>query len=92
MTRAGTAVPTQTGSFRQEADACRHVVSVRSAPSGRWPMDQLRSTALSVVPRKQFIEAGNLVVGDAAEDVGQPNLRVDEVIATAPVYGERGAA
>jgi hypothetical protein len=55
-------------------------------------MDDLCSTALSGVPRKQFIEAGNLVVGDAAEDVGQPNLRVDEVIATAPVYGERGAA
>jgi hypothetical protein len=40
----------------------------------------LRSTVLSVVPRKQFIEAGNFVVGDTAEDVGQPNLRVDEVI------------
>jgi hypothetical protein len=55
-------------------------------------MDQLRSTASSAVPRKQFIEAGNLVAGDAAEDVGQPNPRVDEVIAAAPVHGERGAA
>lgn len=55
-------------------------------------MDRLRSAALNVVPRKKFIKAGNLVAGDIAEDVGQPNLRVDRVIASAPIYGKRGAA
>ncbi len=54
--------------------------------------ESVRSTSLNVVPRKQFIEADNLVLGDAAEAVGQPILRVDKVIPTAPVYGKRGAA
>ena len=39
----------------------------------------LRSTALSVAPGREFIEPGDLVVGDAAEHVDEPGLRDDAV-------------
>jgi hypothetical protein len=31
----------------------------------------------SVTPGEQLVDPGNLVVGDPAEDVGQPILRID---------------
>jgi hypothetical protein len=33
----------------------------------------------SVAPGQQIVETGDLVVGDAGKDVGQPSLRVDAV-------------
>jgi hypothetical protein len=34
---------------------------------------------LSVTPGQEFIETSNLVVGNAAENVGEPGLRIDAV-------------
>ncbi len=41
-------------------------------------MALLRS-GLSVTPRHEFIQLCDLVVGDAAENVGQPGLWIDAV-------------
>ena len=40
---------------------------------------QLRSTMLSVTPRHELVEARDLVVRDAAENVGEPCLRINAV-------------
>jgi hypothetical protein len=34
---------------------------------------------LSVTPGQEFIKTSNLVVGSAAENVGEPGLRIDAV-------------
>ena len=37
------------------------------------------SDILSVLPRQQLVDPVDLVVGDAAEDIGEPGLRIDVV-------------
>jgi di/tricarboxylate transporter len=39
---------------------------------------------LSITPRHEFVETGDLVLGDAAEDVGQPCLRI--LVAASAAY------
>ena len=53
-------------------------MSVRVFPSGANPGGRLRRDS-SVVPREQPVGAVDRVVGDRAEDVGQPRLRFDAV-------------
>lgn len=43
---------------------------------GRWSLLCCRS---SVTPRHQFIEASDLVIGDATEHIGQPYLWIEAV-------------
>ena len=38
---------------------------------------RLLRSVLSVTPRQEFIQPCDLVVGDAAQNVGEPGLRVD---------------
>ncbi len=59
-----------------------HVPST-TYPSGEGALVPDRGSRLrccgSVTPGQQFVEPGDLVIGDAAEDVGQPGLGIDAV-------------
>ena len=39
----------------------------------------LLRSILSVTPRHQFVQPSDFVIGDAAEDIGQPSLGIDAV-------------
>jgi len=39
----------------------------------------LHSAVLSVAPGHEFVEACDLVIGDAAKYVGEPGLRIDAI-------------
>ena len=54
----------------------RDAVTVRSHPPGA---DRMANRRRSVTPRQQLVDPGDLVVGDAAEYVGEPGLRIDAV-------------
>ena len=56
----------------------RPVVTVRRPRPWEVGHSLLRSM-LSVTPRHEFFQLGDLVIGDAAENVGQPGLRIDSV-------------
>ena len=53
-------------------------VNVRPRGSASWNLPLLRCLG-SVTPGHQFVEPGDLVIGDAAEHVGQPSLRIDAI-------------
>lgn len=45
-----------------------------------WRIDRAQLRCLrSVTPGQQLVDPDDLVVGDAAEDVGEPGLRIDSV-------------
>ena len=52
--------------------------SVRLAPSGELPRLRLRC-GRSVTPTQQLVDPSDLVVGDAAEHIGEPCLPIDAV-------------
>ena len=55
------------------------VIGVRPA----WELCQLEPVAVTLpwqrTPGHQFVEPSDLVIGDAAEHVGQPGLRIDAI-------------